>query len=656
MKEILSEYDIYTTLKYFVFNSDKKIEKDVKKLFELAKIQNDLETIENLAFKFHFEEAILFLNNSKLEVFNLIELIENGSDFDEIKNAISVGSYIHQKNKIGNSVLVIAAITNQIDIVRILLENGANVFDKFKGEDVLTKKIFDLGYSEILDLLIHFGANNILNEYANEFFYKIDKVIKSKFIAEQFIYEELEAASYGNDEAKQFVEKSGVDKLYYINAMKNSLPEVDGSFENPQQMLHLLSFQIKNSRNENLLVSIRLLVVDKIMKKWRIGKYKESIIKYTLENNIEIDKYEDYILIENEKFFFLAENKFYNQKRKMYLNFLNKAVVFSNIVYDTEKKKEEYFKIISEKMILPNNFVHNPKKLVDILSKFSSSENLKYTNHTWDSNLKYEDFINKLKINWNEIEKDLKILSEDLYYEIEKFLFCNKLGQRDQNNELIYWGENFTIGWSSEEIMKYAKDGGNPEDYVITNQINEELRTFKDIMEKFKSLIVIKQDDKNLKLFKKFLDIKKKYKDLEIDINDLKENKIDKFFIDVFKMESALKIIFEDISKISEENKKVKVLVNEDDNYIELKIIHINSNSSKTLKQQREVIIKNGGNFKTIYNKLISVCDWSIDVVCRDNKRYIINYLDPKIENNECTYKQIEDINEGFTHILRFYK
>lgn len=72
MKEILSEYDIYTTLKYFVFNSDKKIEKDVKKLFELAKIQNDLETIENLAFKFHFEEAILFLNNSKLEVFNLL--------------------------------------------------------------------------------------------------------------------------------------------------------------------------------------------------------------------------------------------------------------------------------------------------------------------------------------------------------------------------------------------------------------------------------------------------------------------------------------------------------------------------------------------------------------------------------------------------------
>ena len=32
MKEILSEYDIYTTLKYFVFNSDKKIE---KKVFEV---------------------------------------------------------------------------------------------------------------------------------------------------------------------------------------------------------------------------------------------------------------------------------------------------------------------------------------------------------------------------------------------------------------------------------------------------------------------------------------------------------------------------------------------------------------------------------------------------------------------------------------------
>jgi hypothetical protein len=100
----------------------------------------------------------------------------------------------------------------------------------------------------------------------------------------------------------------------------------------------------------------------------------------------------------------------------------------------------------------------------------------------------------------------------------------------------------------------------------------------------------------------------------------------------------------------------VIIKAEEDDNMVEVKIIHKDSKSSKTAQQLTKTIYENGGNFKTIYENFTSVCDWSIDTICKDNNRYKIDFLYPEIDNDKPHYEKIDDTIEGFTHILRFYK
>ena len=107
---------------------------------------------------------------------------------------------------------------------------------------------------------------------------------------------------------------------------------------------------------------------------------------------------------------------------------------------------------------------------------------------------------------------------------------------------------------------------------------------------------------------------------------------------------------------VVDDSQKDELSVDKNDTeMIEIKVIHVNSTSSKTAEALKETIDKNGGNFQTIYKNLISVCDWSIETICQDGKRYRIDYLYPEIDNTKPHYTQIENEIRGFTHILRFY-
>ena len=94
--------------------------------------------------------------------------------------------------------------------------------------------------------------------------------IKSKEIAYQFILEELEGATLGNEAATRFVKESGIDPSEFKGALLNSIPEVDGE-GGPQQTL--ISFSMKLSSDTDRMVKFRVDVVDKIMEHYSFGKY-----------------------------------------------------------------------------------------------------------------------------------------------------------------------------------------------------------------------------------------------------------------------------------------------------------------------------------------------------------------------------------------------
>jgi len=279
-------------------------------------------------------------------------------------------------------------------------------------------------------------------------------------------------------------------------------------------------------------------------------------------------------------------------------------------------------------------FIDFPNYLLSkILKKFSSDERLKYTNHPLDEKLDYATLIKSFKVSFEEISSNLKILSPTLYKSINDLLFS-----RDEDIQ----------GWSSTLIKNEIEQGK-----LSSNLIN-------DLQEKFKNLIVVKDENK-LSLLDRFdniieeLDLK-----IKIDLNYLGENPIDKFFTDTKRFEQAVKIIFKDINEHIRENSQ-GVIVEADEiqikeiDMLEIKIIHIKSSSSQNSNKLEETLHKNGGNFQSIYKNLISLCDWSVDTLCNDG-RYKIDYLYPNIDNNKPHCTKIEDSIRGFTHILRFYK
>jgi len=98
----------------------------------------------------------------------------------------------------------------------------------------------------------------------------VNQKIPSEDVAMQFILEEVEAASKGNEEAKLFAQTSGFDESDYLGAMGNSFEEVDG-VNGPQQ--EILNLCLMLYPNQQLMAELRIKTVDNIMKHWALGKY-----------------------------------------------------------------------------------------------------------------------------------------------------------------------------------------------------------------------------------------------------------------------------------------------------------------------------------------------------------------------------------------------
>ena len=115
------------------------------------------------------------------------------------------------------------------------------------------------------------GANSY-NNFIHVITDAVNSSIKSRKIAEKFIYEEMDAASNGDAIAVEFVNKSGISRNKFEGAISKIDPEVDeDEVENVECIFRSYTFRIPD---QNLRTLISLNVVDNIMKIWKIGKYE----------------------------------------------------------------------------------------------------------------------------------------------------------------------------------------------------------------------------------------------------------------------------------------------------------------------------------------------------------------------------------------------
>jgi hypothetical protein len=130
----------------------------------------------------------------------------------------------------------------------------------FNAEDVVKK-------SDLVKRIEKDGIEYVTRHFTE----KILNKLKTKDIAYQFVLEEVEAASQGSDAAIRFAKDSGIGENEYRGSIKKSRIEVDGP-DGPQQTLLRICSQLVS--NKDLMVELRIRIVDNIMKAFFLGKYE----------------------------------------------------------------------------------------------------------------------------------------------------------------------------------------------------------------------------------------------------------------------------------------------------------------------------------------------------------------------------------------------
>lgn len=272
---------------------------------------------------------------------------------------------------------------------------------------------------------------------------KIEKKITSEAIVKQFILEELEGASQGNEKSKEFVKNSGFDEADYIGSMNTdqSFDEVDGG-GGPQQTLIFecqmpLVMQGYISMDES--IDIKLKVVDEIMKKYSLGKYSQNNIRLILKDMNSkhysfLDLYQDILIKESLIYIKLDSKKFYNQQTQSYIRINNNSIVL--MLKDGVEKSYEIIKnenLLDEVLIFTEGKT-DWKHLKKALNRFQKKG--EYLN----LNIKFEEY-EKTEMGDAELDTMVRAYSKKKQKTKHIFIFdrdnkkiVNKYGKDELNN------------------------------------------------------------------------------------------------------------------------------------------------------------------------------------------------------------------------------
>lgn len=322
-------------------------------------------------------------------------------------------------------------------------------------------------------------------------------------------------------------------------------------------------------------------------------------------------------------------------------------------------KKVELKKIPINISDLPK--IHNPKRLVFLLEKFSKNESaLKYTTHSWDAGRSIEkfkdisEFLGVAKEEYERFSIELNNLKKPLNALIYNFILnpnVDKSGWGSQNIE-----DRIRFGWSSPELNSACKEDIdlNPEDFILPSkyQLSKNgkiLHKFKHIIEYFKNQIEIR--DENSALLELILEKHDKYLAQEkFKVHDIESLEDKTFYTYVPFFSKALDYIFSSILK-RKQHPNISYKVHRKENGYELEILQLESfNEFKSYEDEKLNI--DGGDFGSIAYYLKNLCDWSIESKFKEGA-YRINFLTS--EKDKPAYEKI-DSAKGFKYILTFYK
>jgi len=329
---------------------------------------------------------------------------------------------------------------------------------------------------------------------------------------------------------------------------------------------------------------------------------------------------------------------------------LKKLLLKKNKVQLTIAQYKKSETNVQEQLNIP--IFHKPKELVALLKKFSINDSaLKYTTHSWDAGRDanifkdLSEFLTIAKNQYNDFSFQLKTLSRNLHGKINSFLFNRKIAESG-------WGDpnpskRIRFGWSSPELLEACNRdiSLNPEDFILPEQFQiqrsgKTLQKFKHIIDVFKNEIEVR--DENSTLLNLIIQKHDYYlMSFSSPIISNLENKT--FYTDLQWLSKALDLIFEGIQKYPQHpNVEYSVIEN---------ILHRNSFKNGMSIFDDKLNLKRG-DFSTIKEMLLNLCDWSVESEFTEGK-YRINYLVSK--ENAPAFEKISSV-DGFKHILTFYK
>lgn len=309
--------------------------------------------------------------------------------------------------------------------------------------------------------------------------------------------------------------------------------------------------------------------------------------------------------------------------------------------------------------------INKAPSLVKLMNHFSDNmKALKYTTHSWEHGKfeNYDDFMRKIKVEWNQIKDELKSLNPRLHAKISNFLFNEKLGTKQKENGYYYvWGEKrLKFGWASHALKKFMEsNNSDPFACAIPEEIKKldkeyNLLYFDNYKTEFKNEIEIREDNSGLEMLINNLWTSEIGYDFNVYQKDIEGKS---FFTDVTFIKSTIQLIFKSFKSESRHMFSeifCKVIENFNENYIELLIMQKNSMCRRSIDDPK-IVNPRGGDFSSIIRNLKNLADFSIVSKFNDGNIYRINYLTSN-ENVEHIEKlEKEYACDGFTYVLKFY-
>jgi len=176
--------------KKLIFEDNKITKSNKDKLFKLAKSENNLDVIRDMAEQLDFKSAKVYLNNLgekslktaianrdvtllknslvngvSVKNMNIYTLVKNNADIEFLKVLLDNGADVDSEDKHTNvTALMIASQNGYIKIVKLLIESGANIDFITQNRLNALKIASQNGHIRIVEMFINYGANlNIQN-------------------------------------------------------------------------------------------------------------------------------------------------------------------------------------------------------------------------------------------------------------------------------------------------------------------------------------------------------------------------------------------------------------------------------------------------------------------------------------------------------------